>query len=86
MSKRTVLNKFLEDRTYEIALNPKYDGYQRELKSLLYTFFDKKIVSGAGVTSKVVVNVNEGLALELHKTVIKNIQNRKVNVRFKENI
>ena len=76
----------MEDRTYEIALNPKYDGYQRELKSLLYTFFDKKTVSGAGVTSKVVVNVNEGLALELYKTVIKNIQNRKVNVRFKENI
>ena len=37
----------MKNSAYEIALNPQYDGYQRELASIIYTFFDKKTVSGA---------------------------------------
>ena len=29
---RTLSNKVLKDRAYEIALNPKYDGCQRDCK------------------------------------------------------
>ena len=29
LARRTVSDKVLKDRTYEIALNPKYNGYQR---------------------------------------------------------
>ena len=55
----------MKDRAYEIVINPKYDGYQRELASMVYKFFDKKTVLG------VKASVNEELAQELHKPVIK---------------
>ena len=63
--KRTVSCKVLKNSTYEIALNPKYHGYQKGLVSMLYKFFHKKIISGGRVT------VNEVLAEELNKSVIK---------------
>ena len=33
LAKRTTSHKFLKDRTYEIAINPKYNGYWRRLAS-----------------------------------------------------
>ena len=38
VSNRTVSDKVLKYRNYKIALNPNYDGYQRELASLLNSF------------------------------------------------
>ena len=43
LTKRTQSDKFVRDKAYEIVSNPKYDGYQRELVSMVYEFFDKKI-------------------------------------------
>ena len=43
LAKRTISDKILKDRTYEIAKNRQYDENQRALVS---TFFDKKIGSG----------------------------------------
>ena len=34
-SRRTVSDKILEDRTYKIALNRKYNGYQTGLASMM---------------------------------------------------
>ena len=34
--KRTISEKILKDRAYEITRNWKYDGYQRELASMVY--------------------------------------------------
>ena len=53
---------------------------KEDWQSMVYMFFDKKIESGAKV------NVNEVLAQELNKPVIKNIKTRKMHVRFKDNI
>ena len=39
---RTKSDKVLRDKAYNIARNPEYDGYQRGLASMVYTFFDKK--------------------------------------------
>ena len=39
---RTEADKVLRDKAYDIASNPKYDGYQRGLASMVYNFFDKK--------------------------------------------
>ena len=36
----------LKDRDYEIAINPKYNGYQRGLASMMHKFFDKKTKQG----------------------------------------
>ena len=37
------------DKAFNIGKNPKYDGYQRGLASMVYKFFDKK-TKGSGVT------------------------------------
>ena len=36
---RTEADKVLRDKAYDIASNPKYDGYQRGLASMVYKFF-----------------------------------------------
>ena len=45
LAKWTVSDKSLRHRAYEIAINPKYDGYQRGLASMVHTFFDTKTKS-----------------------------------------
>ena len=40
--KRTQSDKVLKDKAFKIAINLKYDGYQRGLASMVYKFFDKK--------------------------------------------
>ena len=42
LPRRTVAEKVLVDKAFNIAKNPKYDGYQRGLASLVYNKFDKK--------------------------------------------
>ena len=42
LTKRTVADKILRNRAFNIAKDPKYDGYQRGLTSMVYKFFDKK--------------------------------------------
>ena len=71
LPKRTISDKILKDRAYQTARNRKYDGYQGALASIVYKFFDKKTGSGAVETSKSGVSVNEKLAKELPKSVIK---------------
>ena len=48
LTRRTALDKILRDKAFNIAKNPKFDGYQRKLGSLVYKFFDKK-TSGSGI-------------------------------------
>ena len=43
--------KTLKDKTLKIASDPKYDGYQRGLASMVYKSFDKKF-SGNGVATE----------------------------------
>ena len=40
MNRRTFADKILPDKAFNIAKNPKYDGYQGGLASLVYKFFD----------------------------------------------
>ena len=42
LAKRTPADKVLRDKAFNIAKDPKYDGYQRGLASMVYKFFDKK--------------------------------------------
>ena len=65
-----------------------YDGYQRAVASMANKLFDMKTGSGAIATSKVDVKVNEVLAQELNKAMIKKFKRRKVYGRwkFKDNI
>ena len=66
LAKRTISDKILTDKGYEIARIHRYDGYQRALASMVYKFFDTKRGSG--------ISVSEQLAEELHKPVIKKLK------------
>ena len=37
-----LLIKHLKEKAFNIAKNPKYEGYQRGLASMVYKLFDKK--------------------------------------------
>ena len=41
LARRTASDKVLRDKAFHIDKSPKYDGYQRELASMVYKFFDK---------------------------------------------
>ena len=82
----------MRDKAFNIAKNPKYDGYQRGLASMVYTFFDKKSTGRGHPSSSasLIVNNNDTkqnlqLAEELHKPIIKKLT-KKVYSRFKDNI
>ena len=47
LEKRTQSDKVLKDKAFKIASDPKYDGYQRMLASMVYEFFDKKSKGGS---------------------------------------
>ena len=42
LAKRTQSDKILKDKAFDNANNPKYDGYQRGLASMVYKLFDRK--------------------------------------------
>ena len=71
------------DKAFNIAKNPKYDGYQKGLASIVYKFFEKKS-KGSGVN--IPLEFNEQLAEKLHKPIIRKFKKRKVYSGFKENI
>ena len=66
IERRTASSKILRDKPCNIAKNPKYDGYQRGLASMVYKFFDKKSEGIRIVNNK----ENMQLAQELHKPII----------------
>ena len=46
LTRRTASDKTWLNKVFNIAKNPKYDGYQRCLTSRVYKFFDKKVSGG----------------------------------------
>ena len=80
---RTEADKVLRDKAYDITSNPEYDGYQRGLASMVYKVFDKNSM-GSGV--KKLKDSSLILTDELHKSVIKKFNKRKVYSQFKDNI
>ena len=83
IAKRIQSDKFLRDKAFKIASDPKYDGYgyQRGIASMVYKFLDKKS-SGSGVGNE----PNYKLTNELHKSIIEKFKKRKVYSSFRDNI
>ena len=79
LTKRTVAGKILKNKAFDIAKDPKNDGYQRGLTSMVYKFFDSKVASpdkksvgsGAKRVATKITPQNEQLAEELHKPIIR---------------
>ena len=81
--KRTQSDKVLKEEAFKIASNPKYDGYQRGLASMVYKFFDKKS-KGSGIKNE--IKENQQLVNELLKTIIRKFRKKKVYSSFKNHI
>ena len=82
LARRTASDKVLRDKAFNIARNPKYDGYQRGLTSMVYKLFDKKSTC-SGVNTNV---NNEELAEELRKPIIQKLKKWTSYSGFKDNI
>ena len=74
LAKRTHSDKVLRDKTFEITSNPKYDGYQRGLASMVFKIFDNKL-KGSGRIKSI---SNKRLTNELHKPIIRKFRRRRV--------
>ena len=81
LTKRTQSDKILRDKAFKIASDPKYDGYQRGLASIVYKSFDKKS-SGSGVDAE----PNYQLESKLHRQIIRKFKRQKVYSSFRDNI
>ena len=81
LTKRTQSDKVLKDKAFKIASDPKHDGYQRRLASMVYKFFHEKS-SGRGVANE----PNYQLASELDRPIIRKFKRRKVYSSFRDNI
>ena len=72
------------DKAFNIAKNPKYNGYQRDLAWMTYIFFVKKSTSSGGVKN---YNMsNQQLAKELYKPIVKSFEKREVYSSLIDNI
>ena len=67
---RTASDKLLRDKAFNIAKNPRYDGYQRGLASRVYKFFDKKSKRSGVANNEIKQNLQ--LAEKLLKPIITN--------------
>ena len=83
LKRRTQSDKILKDKAVAIASNPKYDGYQGELASMVYKCFGKKS-KGSGIKNE--IKEIQQLANELHKPIIRKFKKIKVYSSFKGNI
>ena len=72
IAKRAQSDKNLRDKLFIITSDPKDDGYQRGLASIVYKFFDKKS-SGSGITNE----PNYHLTNELHQPIFKKFKKKK---------
>ena len=83
LTRRTAADKVLRNKGFNIAKNPKYDGYQRGFGSIAYKFLDKN-TSGGTVKNEILSN--KELVEELHKPIIRKCNKRKVHSPFIDNI
>ena len=83
LTRRTASNKILHDQAFNISKNPKYDGYQRGLSSMVYKFFHKTTFVKGNKNGNI---LKKELAKKLHKPIFRKFKNRKVQSPFKDNI
>ena len=82
-----ISEKVLKDKAFKISSNPKYNGYQRRLASMVYKFFDKKSASfnkssGSGIANE----PNYQLSNELHKPVLRKFKKKENCIHFLKTI
>ena len=100
LKRRTASDKVLRDEAFNIAKDPKYDEYQKQLASMVYKCFDKKFtslpnksVSGSGGANNEIKQnrlpldlATLKLAEELQELIIRKFRKRKVYSGSRDNI
>ena len=77
LGKRTAADKVLRDKAFNIAEDPRYDGYQQGLASMAYKFFDKK-TKGSGLSHTIKsMSQNQQLADEFINPLLENLKREK---------
>ena len=93
--KITQSGKVSKDKAFKVAKDPKYDGYQTGLASMVYKFCDKKSASlnkstgsdiAALLANKSANEPNYQLGNELHKPIIQKFKKKKSLFIFLEAI
>ena len=69
LAKITQSDRILRDKVFKIASDPKYNGYQRGLTSMVYKFFDKTS-SESGIATE----LNYHLANERQRQIIRKLR------------
>ena len=80
LAERKAFDKVLRDKAFNIAKNPKHDGCQRGLVSMVYKFFDK-MSAGSGVNmhasnGRPLELATQKLAEKLHKPIIRKFKKK----------
>ena len=83
LTRRTASDKIFRDKSLNSAKNPKYDGYEHGIVSMVYKFFDKKNC-GSGIKNDSISN--KELVEELHKPIIRKFKKKKVHSPFIDNV
>ena len=82
-TRRTASDKIFYDKAFNIVKNPKYEGCQRGLASMVSQVFDKKAL-GSGIKNENISN-NE-LPEELHKPILRKSKKGTLQSAFIEKI
>ena len=74
-------DKVLKDKAFKIASNPKYNGYERRLASVVYKTFNK-LSTGSGIKSmsnqRPLDLATQQLADKLRKPIFRKLKKEKV--------
>ena len=81
LARRTQSGKVFRDKAFKIESDPKYDGHQRGLASMISKIFEK-YSGGSGVATE----PNYQLVNEFHKQIVRKLKGRKVYSSFRDNI
>ena len=79
---RKTADGVLRDKVLSTAKNPKYNGYQHIIASMVYKFFDKNF-STSGIKNEKISN--KELAEKLTKPIIRKCEKRKICSTFVNN-
>ena len=79
LAKRTQSDKVLRDKAFKIASDPKYDGYQKGLASMIYKFLIKNLVEVVPLMNQI---INQ--QMNYLNQLLKNF--KKVYSSFRDNI
>ena len=86
LEKRTQSDIVLKNKALKIGSNPKYNGYEKGLASMVYKFFDKKSKGSGLKENQGNFLQNSQLANELHELIIRKFKKIKVYSSFNGNI